>query len=141
LRIGETGVVAIGTVRATTYRVTPEELRARTTAFAVQIVRICRELREKAEARHIADQLSRSGTAIAANYRSATRARSKREFISRLAIAVEEADETLGWLSLVVDADVHNSPAIADAIKENRELLAILSASRKTAERSRRPEP
>jgi hypothetical protein len=41
-------------VRATTYRVTPEELRVRTTAFAVQVVRICRELREKAEARHIA---------------------------------------------------------------------------------------
>jgi four helix bundle protein len=116
---------------------TPEDLRARATAFAVRIVRLCRELRQKSEARNIADQLSRSGTAVAANYRSATRARSKSEFISKLAVAVEEADETVGWLSLVIDADVSTSADVHAALKEARELLAILSASRKTAQRNR----
>ena len=115
---------------------TPEQLRKRLTDFAVRIVRLCRDLRKKPEARNIADQLSDSATAIAANYRSATRARSRREFISKLAVAVEEADETVGWLSLVIQADLMTGWPVEDAIKEARELLAILSASRKTAERN-----
>ena len=115
---------------------TPEQLRKRLTDFAVQIVRLCRDLRRKPEARNIADQLSDSATAVAANYRSATRARSKREFISKLAVAVEEADETVGWLQLIIQAEIATGRQVDDAIKEARELLAILSASRKTAERN-----
>jgi four helix bundle protein len=78
--------------------VTPDELRERTTNFAAEIVKFARRLRRKPEARNIADQMSDSATAVAANYRAVTRARSKREFISKLAVCVEEADETVGWL-------------------------------------------
>jgi four helix bundle protein len=89
-----------GTPRAPTSGVTPDELRDRTTHFAAEVVKFARLLRRKPEARNIADQMSASATAIAANYRTVTRARSKREFISKLAICVEEPDETVGWLEI-----------------------------------------
>jgi four helix bundle protein len=116
--------------------VTPDDLRERTTAFAVSIIKICGELRRKPEGRRIADQLSDSATAIAANYRSATRARSRREFISKLAVSVEEADETLGWLEMVTRSQLASGQELTTALAESRELVAILSASRATAERN-----
>jgi four helix bundle protein len=116
--------------------VTPEELRERTTSFGVDVLGFCRELRQNPEARFIADQLSRSATGIASNYRCASRARSRREFISRIAVAVEEADESLGWLEIVVRARLASELRTADLLREAREILAILVASRSTAERN-----
>jgi four helix bundle protein len=119
-------------------RVTPEELRERTTAFAAEVVKFARLLRRKPEARNIADQMSASATAIAANYRAVTRARSRREFISKLAICVEEADETVGWLEISRRSETASTDETQDLLREARELLAILAASRRTAERGRR---
>ena len=82
-------------LRALPTGVKAQELRDRCAAFASDVVTFCRKLRSKPEARNIAEQLSDSATAIPANYRAACRARSRREFISKLAIAVEEADETV----------------------------------------------
>ena len=99
-------------------------------------MKFCRELRAKAEARNIADQLSAAATAIAANYRCVTRARSRREFIAKLAVAVEEADETIGWLDIVLRTGLASKEAANDLLREARELTAILSASRRTAEKN-----
>jgi len=114
-------------------------MRNRLTGFAIAIVRFCKPLWLRQDTRNIADQLSRSATSVASNYRIACRARSRREFISKLSIALEEADESAGWLEVIAATE----PALVDAIKpllkESREIVAMLSASRTTArERARR---
>lgn len=126
---------ARGTTHAPACHVTPDELRDRTTNFAADIVKLARTLRRQPEARNIADQMSDAATAVAANYRAVTRARSKGEFISKLAICVEEADETVCWLEISGRSGVATAAEVGDVLKEAREILAILAASRKTAER------
>lgn len=117
---------------------TPEELRTRLTAYAVATVRFCKPLLARAETRNIADQLCRAATSVASNYRVACRARSRREFISKLGIALEEADETIGWLEVLQGVDPALSDALAPLLKEGREIVAILSASKATATRNQR---
>jgi four helix bundle protein len=77
----------------------PEPLRDRTKAFAIRIIRMFRALPPAEEAKIIGRQLLRSGTSVAANYRAACRARSRREFASKIGVVVEEADETVLCLS------------------------------------------
>ena len=117
---------------------TPEELRERLTAWAVHVVTRCRELRERPEARHLADQLLASATSAAANYRAASRARSRREFVSKLAVAVEEADESVGWIQILRRTGLVGEPVAGRLLNEAEQLLAILAASRRTAERNDR---
>jgi len=112
---------------------TPEELKERLTAFAADVVKYCRQLRRQADARNIADQLSDAATAIAANYRVACRARSRREFVSKLAVAVEEADEVVGWLEVVIRSESDFPERARDLLAEARQVLAILGASHRTA--------
>lgn len=114
---------------------TPDELRARLTAFAVAVTRFCKPLFQTPETRNIADQLGRAATSVASNYRVACRARSRREFISKLGIALEEADEAVGWLEVLSGSEPSLAEAIAPLLKEAREIVAILSASRVTASR------
>ena len=117
---------------------TPQELRDRTLQFGVAIVKLCRDVRRNPNARNIADQLSDSATSIGANYRVASRARTRREFVSKLCIALEEADETVGWLELLIRSGLATGDVVDDLLNEAKELVLILSASRRTA--SRRPE-
>ena len=84
----------------------PEELRERTKSFALRVIRLYRALPKSAEAQVIGKQLLRCGTAVAANYRAVCRSRSRPEFIARLGIVVEEADETMFWLGMLADADI-----------------------------------
>lgn len=114
---------------------TPDELRTRLTAFAIAISRFCKPLFGRPETRNIADQLGRSATSVASNYRVACRARSRREFISKIGIALEEADEAVGWLEVLMGAEPSLAEPIAPLLKEAREIVAILSASRVTASR------
>jgi len=114
---------------------TPEDLKERTTAFAVEVVKFCRQLRERPEACSTAAQLSDAAQSTASNYRAACRARSHREFVSKISVAVEEADETVGWLEIVRRAELANSQPTDDLRREAGEILAILAASRRTAER------
>ena len=81
----------------------------------------------------IGNQLIRSGTSVAANYRSACRARSNADFISKITIVEEECDETLFWLELIAEANLLKKEKIQDMIKEADELTAIFTASGKTA--------
>jgi four helix bundle protein len=116
--------------------VTPQEFRARTMAFGADIVRFCRSLRQNPDSRDIANQLSASATSVMANYRAACRARSKREFVAKIGIALEEADETVGWLELLIRSDTAGGQGVDALLKEAKEQVLILAASRPTAERT-----
>jgi len=113
------------------------ELLPRTKTFALRCLQVADAMPSKAGARAIASQLARSGTSIAANYRSARRARSKAEFCSKLSIALEEADETHFWLGLVSEGGYLSAASLEGLVKEADELTAILVASLKTARRNR----
>lgn len=92
-----------------------------------------RSLPRTEEARVIGRQLLRSGTSVAANYRAVCRARSKAEFISKIGVVVEEADEVVFWLELLVDTRILSADLVKDLLTEANELLAIFAASQRTA--------
>jgi len=111
----------------------PEDLRQRTKVFALRIIKLFRALPKTEEARVLGKQILRSGTAVGANYRSACRARSRADFISKIGITVEEADETAYWLELLVDAGIMKRTLLEGLLVEADELVRILQASRTTA--------
>jgi four helix bundle protein len=110
-----------------------EEMKKRTKEFAKQIVRLCRNLPNNREGRLIGDQMFRSGTSVASNYRAACRARSTAEFIAKMGIVLEEADETLFWLELIQEMDIMDTGTLKPIMKENDEIIAIVVSSIKTA--------
>ena len=116
--------------------VTPnaEIMKERTKHFALLVIRTCRRLPVFEERRIITGQLLRSATSVAANYRAACRARSKAEFISKLGIVLEEADESLFWLELLVDAGITGGDRLKHPLQEASELVSIFVASLRTAE-------
>jgi four helix bundle protein len=111
----------------------PQDLRDRTKSFAVRIVGVYRSLPNRGDAQVLGKQLLRSGTAVAANYRAACRARSKAEWIARIGVVVEEADESLFWLEMLVECQIVAGGKLQPLIKEGHELSAIFTASRHTA--------
>ena len=108
-------------------------MKNRTRQFALIVIRLCRTLPYSQEERIITRQLLRSATSVAANYRAVCRARSAADFISKLGIVLEEADETLFWLELLVDAGIPHPDRISAPLKEANELVAIFVASLRTA--------
>ena len=116
----------------------PERLRARTKQFAIRIVRVFKSLPKNDEARIIGKQLLRAGTSVAANYRAVCRSRSKAEFISRMSVVVEEADETAFWLELLIETSIIPGVRLRDLLAEANELLAIFAASVWTARQKRK---
>jgi four helix bundle protein len=114
-----------------------EALKLRTKQFAIRIVGVVRSLPRTREGDVIGKQLLRCGTAVAANYRAVCRARSKAEFISKISIVVEEADETVFWLELLADTAVVPPEKVSLLLKEANELRAICAASLRTAKDNR----
>jgi four helix bundle protein len=110
-----------------------EALKRRTKDFALRILRLYRTLPRTQEARIVGTQLLRSGTSIGANYRAACRGRSRAEFIAKLGIVVEEADETLFWLELLQEANIFPTEKLNYLAGEANELVAIFSSSVRTA--------
>src|SRR5580658_5756770 len=110
-----------------------EELRDRTKKFAVRIVRVFRALPFKTDAQVLGKQLLRSGTSVAANYRAVCRARSKAEFVAKIGVVVEEADEVVLWLELMTESGIISSAKTEELLKEANELTAIFAASQRTA--------
>ncbi|MEW6410039.1 MAG: four helix bundle protein [Nitrospirota bacterium] len=102
------------------------EMKKRTKEFAKRIIDLCRKLPDNREGRLIGNQIFRSGTSLAANYRAACRARSINEFISKLSIMEEEADETLFWLELIKEIEILDKSMLNSLIKENDEIIAII---------------
>ena len=124
----------MGMPRAYVRGMTPELLRRRMTAFAIASVNFCKPLWVRPETRYLADQLCRASTSVASNYRIACRARSKREFISKIGIALEEADESVGWFEVIEGGAFATPESVRPLVQEARELVAILAASRITAQ-------
>jgi four helix bundle protein len=110
-----------------------EQLKDRTKEFALRVIRLVAALPRSIEGRAIANQLVRSGTSVAANYRSACRARSRPEFIAKLGVVLEEADETLLWLELIIAGKILPGNRVTPLRKEANELVAIFVAPRKSA--------
>jgi four helix bundle protein len=113
----------------------PVELKQRLRAFTLRIIRLIEALPSGMAAQVLGRQLLRSGTSIGANYRAACRARSKAEFISKLGICEEEADETLYWLDIIVAAKLIPAGRVKLLAQEAEEILKIIVSSIKTARR------
>lgn len=113
-----------------------EELKQRTKAFALRMLEMVDELPSSIKGQAIARQLVRSGTSVGANYRASCRARSKAEFIAKLGTVIEEADESAFWMEIILESGLVNSPSAVHALDEANQLVAIMTASRKTASAS-----
>ena len=115
-----------------------QDLKERTKQFALRVMRLVDVLPNTPKGRAIASQLVRSGTSVAANYRAACRGRSKAEFIAKVGIAEEEADETALWLELIIDDKLLPEKKVAPLLKEANEVTAIMAASYISASRVNR---
>ena len=127
MRIAECGL------RNEELRVSDSDLNRRTKAFAIRIITLVDGLPKTVASRALASQVVRSGTSVAANYRAACRARSQAEFIAKMGIVEEEADETLFWLELLEESQIVPSAKLELIKQEANELIAITVASIKTA--------
>ncbi|MFI4860584.1 MAG: four helix bundle protein [Phycisphaerales bacterium JB063] len=117
-----------------------DEMLTRTKDFAIRIIRLVAALPKDRQGDVLGRQLLKSGTSIGANYREAIHASSKRHFATTLEIAQREAHETLYWLELIKATGMIPSSRLDEIVQESRELLAILTASARTAkDRSRTP--
>ncbi len=110
-----------------------EELKQRIKKFALQVIKLVGSMPRNIEGRAIGRQLVRSGTSVGANYRSACRSRSRAEFVAKLGIVEEEADETAYWLELIIEGALLQAGAVKPLLQEANELVAIMAASRKSA--------
>ena len=115
-----------------------QDLKERTKQFALRVMRLVDALPNTPKGRAIASQLVRSGTSVAANYRAACRGRSKAEFIAKVGIVEEEADETALWLELIIDDKLLPEKKVAPLLKEANEVTAIMAASYISASRVNR---
>ena len=114
---------------------TETELKERLKQFSLRVFRLVDALPRVPAGRMIASQLVRAGASVGANYRAACRGRSRAEFISKLGVAEEEADESVYWLELVIEGRLLRRERVAPLLAEANELVAILTASRKSAAR------
>lgn len=113
--------------------ITSDALKDRTKRFALLVIRLCQGLPRSQAGTIITRQLLRSSTSVGANYRAVCRARSGADFVSKLGVVLEEADETLFWLELLVDSGVAQLEKTAPLLKEANELVSIFVASLRTA--------
>jgi four helix bundle protein len=114
------------------------ELRERTYAFGLAVVNLCRTLPDTPESRRIRAQLTDCGTSVPANYRAACRARSRAEFIAKIGICCEEADEANMWLRMCADAGWTSRTTVTPLVDEAEQLRKIFTASQLTAKRRQR---
>src|SRR2546421_1843806 len=109
------------------------DLKARTKQFALRVMKLVDSLPRTIQGRTVANQIIRSATSVAANYRAACRARSRAEFIAKIGVVEEEADETVFWLELIIDSALLTQTRTRPLLREAGELVAIMAASRKSA--------
>ena len=112
---------------------TKEELTERTKIFAHRCVKLALSLPNNKLGLHIQGQLIRSSTSVAANYRATCLSQSKKSFIAKLSIVIEESDESLFWLQFIIDEKLIEKKLINSLLNEANELTAIFISSRKTA--------
>ena len=109
------------------------DLKARTKQFALRVIKLVDALLRTIQGRAVANQIIRSATSVAANYRAACRARSRAEFIAKIGVVEEEADETAFRLELIIDSALLTQTRVRPLLTEAGELVAIMAASRKSA--------
>ncbi len=109
-----------------------DELKNRTKQFALRIIRLTQALPHNFIGKAMGNQLIRCGTSVGANYRAACRGRSKAEFISKLNIVLEEADESIFWLELIIESKIMDEKRVKKLLLEANELTAIFVATLKT---------
>jgi len=114
-----------------------EEMKIRTKKFALRVIRLVESLPQGRTVDVIGSQLLRCGTSVGANYRSACRARSRADFISKMGIVEEETDESLYWMQMVIDAELLPEKRLNDLMNEADEILAITVSSIKTARKNK----
>jgi four helix bundle protein len=110
-----------------------EELKTRTKRLGLRVIKLVEALPRKRASNVFGNQLLRSATSVGANYRSACAAQSRPAFISKLGVAVEEADESFYWLEMIVEAELMPEDRLKDLMNEANEITAILASSQKTA--------
>lgn len=113
------------------------ELSKRTKAFALRVMRLAEALPRSRSGNAVASQIVRSGTSVASNYRASLRGRSRAEWVSKLNVVMEEADETLLWLELVEEGGLLEPARLAALKQEGDELVAIFTATLKSARRAK----
>ncbi|MEK6299916.1 MAG: four helix bundle protein [Acidobacteriota bacterium] len=114
------------------------EMKKRTRAYALAIIRLVESLPNTPTARVIGNQLLRCGTSVGANYRASCRARSQADFIAKMGIVEEEADESIYWMELLVDSNVVLPGSVAELCDEGNQIVAIVVSSINTARGARR---
>jgi len=116
---------------------TSEELKKRTKEFALSVLKLVGSVPQSKSVDIISKQLTRAATSVGANYRAACKARSKADFISKITVVEEEADETQYWLELLIDLETGDRQEVTRLLEEAKELTAIFTASGKTAKHNR----
>lgn len=113
------------------------EMKQRTKQFALRVIRLVEALPKTPTAEVIGKQLVRSSTSVAANYRAACRAKSKRTFIYKVGLVEEEVDESHFWLEMIVEAGLMPLARVNALMQEANELTAIMTATGRTARQNR----
>jgi four helix bundle protein len=111
----------------------PEDLKRRTKQFALRILKLVAVLPKTVEGRTLGGQLVRAGTAVGANYRATCRSRSRAEFVARIGVVEEEADESAYWLELIIEGELLKAQQVAPLLNEANELAKIMASSRISA--------
>ncbi|MFA5210887.1 MAG: four helix bundle protein [Patescibacteria group bacterium] len=109
-----------------------EGLKQRTKEYSLRIIKLIQALPNNITAWTISKQLVRSGTSVGANYRAVCRSRSEADFIAKLGIVIEEADESAFWLELIIENNLLKKELVNPLLKETNEIIAILVSSLKT---------
>ena len=110
-----------------------DDLKKRTKLFALRVLKLAAALPKTIEGRAIRGQLVRAGTSVGANYRSTCRARSRAEFVAKIGVVIEEADESGYWLELIIDGGFMSEKRVKPLLTEAVDLTKIMTKSRVTA--------
>ena len=113
-----------------------EKLKQRTKLFALRVMKLVEALPKNTQGRAVGGQLIRAGTSVGANYRAACRGRTRAEFIAKLGVVEEEADESAFWLELIIEGSLLKARLVEPLLHEANELTRIMASSRTTAKSS-----
>jgi four helix bundle protein len=121
------------------YFMTQDEMKSRTKQFALRVIRLTESLPNTKAGNVISNQLLRSGTSVGANYRASCRAKSTADFVHKLSIVEEEADESIYWMELLVEGKIIKETLLENLMDEANQILSIIVSSIKTLKEKRNP--
>ena len=118
---------------------TRDEMKARTKQFALRVIKLVQSLPPNLAAEVIGKQLLRSGTSVGANYRASCRAKSTADFINKLSIVEEEADESVYWRELLIESKIVKENLLKNLMDEGNQILSIVVSSIKSSKEKTNP--